>query len=348
MPERGLFIHPNADGSATTPAMGRRALAGLLAPAGAYGGRVGVISGMAVSGTSGWSYTVGAGHVATPAGTGEVLVWANGADYAAATSPAPGSGSRIDIVYALHTRRLEGDAASEPVIGVAQGTATTGTPVAPSLPAGGVELARATVPAGATGTAGASLSTANVQYTTGRGAPIPVTGAGQRDAITWGTALNPAVVRMPDGSVQVNRGSGWVTEASPTFTAYTPTVGGVSLGGGGVATGRWARVGNLVVVFFSVTLGSSPSPAGTFTVSLPVLANTVFSTSLPLGRATLLDASSSNRCNVEVARASAGDSVTLYYVSAYPTGSRQAVNATNPWAWANGDSIEGYAIYEAA
>lgn len=352
MAERGLLVHPNNDGSGTTPAMGRRALAGLVAPAGAYGGRTGVISGMAVSGTSGWSYTVGAGHVATPAGTGEPLIWANASDYSVPATAAPGSGSRIDRIYALHTRNLEGDTSSEPVIGVVAGTATTGTPVAPALPTGAIELGRATVPAGATGTAGASFSTASVQYTSGRGAPIPVTGTTQRDAITWGSTTMPALVRMLDtGELQVNRGSGWVVEGNPVVKSWTPVLSAATPPSMGTPTtvGRYIELGGFVVAWFSLTLNSvTAAGSGTYTISMPKLIDTTVPNTSVIGRATLLDGSSSNRCGVDIVRTGAGDGVTMFYQSAYPIGTRQAVNNANPWVWNGTDTLEGFVVYPAA
>ncbi|MEN1977055.1 hypothetical protein, partial [Cellulomonas olei] len=328
------------------------ALAGLVAPAGAYGGRAGVISGMTVSGTSGWMYTVGPGHVATPAGAGEVLPWANAADFTVGpVSPAPGSGSRIDRNYALHTRNLEGDTASEPVIDVVVGDPSTGNPAVPAIPAGAVELGRVTIPSGATGTAGGSFSTSSVQYTAGRGAAIPVPGTTQRDAISWASALLPAVVRLlSTGEVQVNRGSGWRVEGNPVAKSYTPvlsaaTAPSMTL----IAAGRYVEIGDLCAAWFSVKVDAvSNVGAGTYTITLPKLVDTTVTNTTVIGRASLLDNSASNRCGVELTRTGAGDAVTMFYQSAYPIGSRQAVNNAAPWTWAAGDTLEGFVVYPAA
>jgi hypothetical protein len=179
------------------------ALAGVLAPVSAgAGGRPGVLGGLVVTGTSGWTYTVSGGHLATSKGaTDGVAVWANDADTTVATSVAPGTGSRVDIVYALHRDVDAGDANSAPTFGVAQGVAA---------PAGAVELARFTIPAGATGTAGGTADVSQRQWSALRGVPIPVTGTAQRDAITWGSMSNPARVwRIDKGFVEVNTGGGW-------------------------------------------------------------------------------------------------------------------------------------------
>lgn len=65
------------------------------------------------------------------------------------TSAAPASGSRIDLIWARQNDPSKGDADNLVTVGVTQGNAAP-TPVAPALPAGAVELARALVPSGAT------------------------------------------------------------------------------------------------------------------------------------------------------------------------------------------------------
>ncbi|RRJ85897.1 hypothetical protein EG850_10940 [Gulosibacter macacae] len=65
------------------------------------------------------------------------------------TTAAPASGSRIDLIWARQNDPSKGDADNLVTSGVTQGNAAP-TPVAPALPAGAVELARALVPSGAT------------------------------------------------------------------------------------------------------------------------------------------------------------------------------------------------------
>lgn len=132
------------------------------------GGRgPGVISGCTVTGTANWQYAVAAGELATRRAPGDGLcVWTNTSQYLAgsASAPAPAAGtSRIDIVYARHNNMQEhGDPDSLPVIDVVRGTASSGTPVAPTLPDGAIELARKTVAAGDSSTSvGAAISHAN-------------------------------------------------------------------------------------------------------------------------------------------------------------------------------------------
>lgn len=148
---RGIGIRKDAT-RGTTPIETRKALEGLLPSAG-------VLDGMTVSGQTDWSYSIAAGHFVTKRGGGDGSVpAANDAALLVSTNPAPGTGSRIDIIYVKHNDVDAADPTSELVAGVAQGVAS-GTPVAPSLPTGALELARKTVAAGDANTsAGAAIS----------------------------------------------------------------------------------------------------------------------------------------------------------------------------------------------
>lgn len=199
---RPLFVRRDAT-AGTGPAAARMALAGLLAAPGAgAGGRAGVLGGLNVTGNAGWTYSVTSGHLDTSRSTSDgVAVWALDATGTLSTSVAPGSGSRVDIIYGLHHDIDGGDSDSLPVLGVAQGVAA---------PSGSVELARYTIPSGTSGTSGGTKSVASRQWSALRGSPIPVETQAQRDAITWGTASEPARVwRIDKGFEEINRGLGW-------------------------------------------------------------------------------------------------------------------------------------------
>lgn len=144
----------------TNPREMRRMLAAFT-----HNGAPGIITGLGVSGTSGWAYQVAAGWVATRRSTTDGLnIWSNDAPISVATTPAPGSGSRIDRIYALHNDIDQGDATSEPEIGVVQGTAS-GSPSAPALPTGAIEIARKVVAAGDTDTSsGAAVSSSDASF----------------------------------------------------------------------------------------------------------------------------------------------------------------------------------------
>lgn len=112
-----------------------------------------------VTGTAGMAYAVAIFTCASTRGvTTGALLWANDGTVNVSTTAAPGSNSRIDIIYAWHREFALDGVNSDPVIGVVQGTSAA-IPTAPSLAAfpGAIELARATVSAGATATNGGSV-----------------------------------------------------------------------------------------------------------------------------------------------------------------------------------------------
>ena len=128
--------------------------------------RAGVVAGSAsplVTGTSGWTYNVGkAGFVTIRSESDGAHVFGNdGVAATPAVAVAPGSGlSRIDVIWVRHPAVGENsDTTSEPVFGVTSGVASS-TPVAPSLPAGALELARNTMTSAATSTSSAGNSIA--------------------------------------------------------------------------------------------------------------------------------------------------------------------------------------------
>lgn len=252
---RGLFIHPDAT-RGTTALEARQSLAGIIvAP--------GVLGGMTVTGTAGWQYSVAAGHVATSRGidTDGIVAFANDAPVLVDCSPAPGTGARIDIVYAKHNDATtpNADPDSEAFAAVAEGVAS-GTPVAPEIPDGAVELARATVGAGATNTqhANVTISHADQARSAVRGSIVTVANDQQRNATYNSTDQRPIFAWREDtNTLEVTWGQGWkriypaatvAGERSGTATTSVPNseytllsagntgnyTGGVSGGGGGI------------------------------------------------------------------------------------------------------------------
>lgn len=128
-----------------------------------------------VSGTANMSYNVAAfSAVSTRGATQGVVPFANDATANVATTAAPGSNSRIDVVYAWPRDFAIDGTDSTPVLGVVQGTAAA-SPTVPSLAAypGAIELARITVPAGVTATNSGTTITQTAPFTTVDGSPIP-------------------------------------------------------------------------------------------------------------------------------------------------------------------------------
>lgn len=148
---QGLFVRKD-DTKGTTPVEARLALAGMFTA-------TGVLDGLTVTGTAGWAYEVAAGSLVSSREPADgVVLFANDSPAVVGTTgegdtipPAPLTGARIDIIYALHHDVDNADADSQATFGVASGD-PSGSPVAPSIPTGAVELARAVVEAGATDT----------------------------------------------------------------------------------------------------------------------------------------------------------------------------------------------------
>lgn len=222
---RGLFVRKDAT-RGTTPVEARKALAGLLTPAGAFGARPGVLSGFTVTGTTGWAYSISGGHIATSRGASDgVILAANDGAATTVTDPAPGTGGRIDIVWVKHSDVDAGDATSSNDFGVARGV-VSGSPVAPALPVGATELARATVLAGATSTSHANVTITNTAQRTGlRGGVIVVPTAAARLALGAPATSTAYYVHQVDtGALWVNAGDGWRAVAGDNegFSAPTP------------------------------------------------------------------------------------------------------------------------------
>jgi hypothetical protein len=138
------------------------------------------------------------------------------------TTAAPGSGSRIDVIYAKQgdaNSTISPDGSTAPIYGCAQGNSTTGTPVAPSIPVGAIELARATVSAGATATNGAGVVISQTaRQTAARGAAIPVRSQTERDALT--TRLGLRVLRLDrNGAEEWHDGTRWRYEGDYVIAA---------------------------------------------------------------------------------------------------------------------------------
>lgn len=121
--------------------------------------RTGVLHGPAganlqVTGTNGWGYSVepGGAIIGPDAAAGAYIVPSD-SQTLVPTIPKPGTGSRVDIIYiAQHDAWDRTADATEAVLGVLSGAASTGVPVPPTLPDGALELARNTIVSGATTT----------------------------------------------------------------------------------------------------------------------------------------------------------------------------------------------------
>jgi len=111
-----------------------------------------------VTGTAGFAYAIGGpvGFVTSRGLSDGVHEFTNDGAATIACPIAPGSGlSRIDIIWVSHPAAGEnGDTTSQPIFGVASGTASA-TPSAPSIPTGALEIGRNPMTSAATSTASA-------------------------------------------------------------------------------------------------------------------------------------------------------------------------------------------------
>lgn len=187
---RGTYVRKDTT-RGTTPAEARLALEGIFH-------ELGVIRGLTVSGTSGWAYSVAAGHLVTKRTSGDgVILFANDGPVNFATDPAPGSGSRWDVLWVRHNDVDQADADSDVAYGVAIGTAS-GSPTVPSLPSGAFELGRALVPSGSanTGDAGVVISQATARARLAQHEAVPY-------AWAQGTVSLPSINAGSSASVNV-------------------------------------------------------------------------------------------------------------------------------------------------
>ena len=230
---RGLFVRKDAT-RGTSAVEARKALAGIFLPGGAHGARPGVLDGLTVAGTAGWAYSVAAGYVvlSRSAADGAILA-GNDAGASVSTSPAPASGSRIDLIWLKHSDVDAGDPTSEITLGVTEGTAAA-SPVAPVLPTGAFELARATVAAGASSTSHASVTIAATATRTGmRGGQVTAPTLASLEALypsapdgltAWVTSENGVYVRSGGQWRLLWQDTGWKTLAVSTGWSVTNPV----------------------------------------------------------------------------------------------------------------------------
>lgn len=137
------------------------------------------------------------------------LLIQNDGDVKVPVAAAPSANSRIDVVYVKQneTRSPMSDSSDVPEFGVVTGTAAA-TPVAPSVPAGALELAHVLLPAGVSNTAAAGVVITQTYIGAAmKGDMLRVQTSAQRDAMTMvpeGTLLHNVAddcdyLRTPSG-----------------------------------------------------------------------------------------------------------------------------------------------------
>lgn len=137
------------------------------------------------------------------------LLIQNDGDMKVSLAASPAVNSRIDVVYVKQNeaRSPMSDSSDVPGFGVARGVVAA-TPVAPSVPAGALELAQVRIPAGASNTAAAGVVITQTYIGAAmKGDMLRVQTSAQRDALTMvpeGTLLHNVAddcdyLRTPSG-----------------------------------------------------------------------------------------------------------------------------------------------------
>lgn len=234
---RGLAVLAQA-GVGTTPKEHRLALAGLVAenaPGVPRSGLLHQANTVVVRGTSNMTYDVLPNvpvinratdeGIYTPTFTGTTNT---------ATTAAPGSGSRWDLIWVKQNDTEKGDPNNLAIVGVTQGAAA-GSPTKPyaSVPAGALVLAEAEVGALISGTDSASI-TQVWRHTVARGAAIPVRSQAEQNEISPGPGTR--IRRLDLKFDAVWNGTRWVGGRG-TIGAF----GSYSTFGGGYMAAEWVE-----------------------------------------------------------------------------------------------------------
>lgn len=191
---------------------------------------------------------------------GAVLLANVGTDTSVTLPAAPGANKRIDLIYLTMRSAALGDAASTPIFGFVQGTASA-TPVAPPLPANlstAIPLATVEIPAGATTTLSAGVVITQVYpYTALAGGVVPVRNTVELAA--WTPADGARAYCISDSSEYVRGGGAWWQRlAQGVHTLSSSIANGVVASPGTVPTVAGLYAGNSV--------GFTPYRAGIYDI----------------------------------------------------------------------------------
>lgn len=131
------------------------------------------------------------------------------------------------------------------------------------------------------------------------------------------------------------------------WTAWTPTLGNLTLGNGTV-TAQYQRIGRVIYWSFKFVLGSTSAVGTAPTFTLPAApAVAPYGVFFPFGQANLYDNATNNYPGVVVL--SSGGIVEIKAINAAGTYILTAnVTATAPFTWTNTDEVHAIGVYQAA
>jgi hypothetical protein len=151
---------------------------------------------------------------------------------------------------------------------------------------------------------------------------------------------SPANTLLPN-SLLSGTGTSWA------WQSWTPSWTNVTVGNGTV-TAQYAQIGKTVFIRLYFTLGSTSSISGTVSVSLPVTANSTYTTNnYDIGPVVLVETGTdSYQGTLQI-----NNTTTVRPLNLHVMGSlidRQNVNATTPFTWGNTHVLSLTGAYEAA
>ena len=132
-----------------------------------------------------------------------------------------------------------------------------------------------------------------------------------------------------------------------TYTAYTPTLAGITIGNGTIAT-QYCRVNNFVHYFGTITLGSTSSVTTGFYYNLPITADSALVDD-PVGVSYNYDASTGYRfagLPILLNTTAVYSGFMSNDISDYPR--NRTSSTTNPFTWAVSDQYSFNLYYKAA
>jgi hypothetical protein len=141
--------------------------------------------------------------------------------------------------------------------------------------------------------------------------------------------------------------SGYVVSGLGTYTTYTPTLSGVTLGNATVDA-RYTQIGKLVHYYGIITFGSTTTITGSnWEISLPVNTGGATVFPIPCGGASYYDASSGLLHWGETVRFFNATSLRLTIDLAAQTYTT-SLSSTLPFTWATSDQLAFNVTYQAA
>jgi len=136
-----------------------------------------------------------------------------------------------------------------------------------------------------------------------------------------------------------------------TYTAFTPTFTDLTVGNG-TSTARFSRVNNVVNYYGFFTLGNTSAVTGGIRITLPITANSIYSTlnGIIMGDLTLYDTSAGTwyQGNVMSIGSTTLGLTRLWVANGTIVTNMSETSSSSPFTWGTGDQVIWNITYEAA